>query len=396
MSNASSAAGRDGRDLLFVSLEPWDDIWRRNQFLVAGWARRFPQRRVLFVGPPRRVGTRGPQFSPEGLPNVRVVRPPKLLPERLQVGRVVNRRAMRAYVKRAAAQWGLEKPLLWLNPYDAGHLRGRMGERGTVYDITDDWELSESDPLRRARVARFDRALCRRADLTVVCSEALAQSRRPIARRLLLLPNGVDAAHYAASQDTADKASDAPPVFGYTGTLHPERVDAGLIAALAHAYPQGRVLLIGPDSLDEATRAQIKALSNVELRGPVSYQELPQAMRPFDVCIVPHRESAFTESLNPIKLWEYLACGKPVASANVAGFRDYGALCHIGSGPEGFVAACREALREARPQSAAEKASAEERQSARQSEAAHHSWEARLDALLAELQKCHLLAASDE
>jgi hypothetical protein len=40
------------RDLIFVSLENWDEIWRRNQFLCAAWARRFPLARILFVGPP--------------------------------------------------------------------------------------------------------------------------------------------------------------------------------------------------------------------------------------------------------------------------------------------------------------------------------------------------------
>ena len=51
-----------------------------------------------------------------------------------------------------------------------------------------------------------------------------------------------------------------------------------------------------------------------------------------DVCIVPHKCSEFVESLNPIKLWEYLAAGKPVVSTNVAGFRDYPGLCRIASG----------------------------------------------------------------
>jgi hypothetical protein len=30
------------RDLIFVSLENWDEIWRRNQLVCAEWARRHP------------------------------------------------------------------------------------------------------------------------------------------------------------------------------------------------------------------------------------------------------------------------------------------------------------------------------------------------------------------
>ena len=39
-------------DLVVVSLERWDDVWRRNQHLVAGLLQRDPDLRVLFVEPP--------------------------------------------------------------------------------------------------------------------------------------------------------------------------------------------------------------------------------------------------------------------------------------------------------------------------------------------------------
>ena len=41
-----------------------------------------------------------------------------------------------------------------------------------------------------------------------------------------------------------------------------------------------------------------------------------------DVLVVPHLVTAFTDSLDPIKLYEYAAVGRPVVSTPVAGFRD--------------------------------------------------------------------------
>jgi len=61
---------------------------------------------------------------------------------------------------------------------------------------------------------------------------------------------------------------------------------------------------------------------------------------------LPHRKTPFTESLNPIKLWEYLASGRPIAATSVAGFRDFAHLCNLGDGAAGFVAACHAAYRE--------------------------------------------------
>jgi hypothetical protein len=38
-----------GRDLAFLSLETWDDIWRPNQLFCAGYARRHPTANILYV-----------------------------------------------------------------------------------------------------------------------------------------------------------------------------------------------------------------------------------------------------------------------------------------------------------------------------------------------------------
>src|SRR4051812_14535114 len=39
-------------DILFCSLERWDDVWRRNQFLADSLLRRYRGLRVPFVEPP--------------------------------------------------------------------------------------------------------------------------------------------------------------------------------------------------------------------------------------------------------------------------------------------------------------------------------------------------------
>ena len=44
-------ARRELAELVVCSLEPWDEIWRRNQFFVDALLRRKPALRVLFVEP---------------------------------------------------------------------------------------------------------------------------------------------------------------------------------------------------------------------------------------------------------------------------------------------------------------------------------------------------------
>src|SRR5260221_5390437 len=176
-------------DILFVSLENWDEVWRRNQFLCAGLARRGQTRKILFVGLPRDLShqirkgrlaeLRGEAtWSPPGLPNITVTRPLKLAPNSLLAGRKLNEALMRRHVRTVAQQIGLQNPVLWLNPHYAVHMAGRLGECGVIYDITDDWmTLTQSEALQKL-IAVQDAELCCRADAVIVCSQRLFDLKR--------------------------------------------------------------------------------------------------------------------------------------------------------------------------------------------------------------------------
>jgi len=380
----TAALGLSMDEIVFVSMENWDDVWRRNQFLCAGLARRHPEMRILFVGLPRDVshnlrtgklaelGRPGVQ-SPPGLPNILLTRPLKLFPNSLTSGRLANEALMRAHVRKASLTAGFRSPLLWLNPHFAEHLAGRIGERAVIYDITDDWTSFPQSPRLRNLTIRQDAQLCQRADAVIVCSERLFGLKRDMAARLYLIPNGVDAEHYRAvsSGTAASGVRTHPwprPVFGYTGTVHPDRVDVDLIEAVARRMSSGTIVMVGPNHLSRLDRDRLMATGRVAMVGAVPYQRLPSVMRDFAVCITPHRVTPFTESLNPIKLWEYLAAGKPIVSTDVAGFRDFPHLVRIAGSPVEFLQHCTEALGE--PSAFVQ---------ARQAEARRHSWEARLD-----------------
>ena len=373
------------RDLIFASLEDWDDVWRRNQFVCAELVRRDQQRRILFVALPRNVShdlrhgrvaalRRTVTYPAPGVERVTVTHPLKLLPDSLVWGRRVNEWLYRRHVRRAARRLGFDRPALWVNPHWAGHVAGRMGESAVVYDVTDDWTAMTQSPAVVERVRRQDADLCGKADAVIVCSGGLAELKRPMNRNVHLVPNGVDADHYAGVLDAGGPVPAAAsawrrPVLGYTGTVHPDRVDVGLVAAVAAAWP-GSVVLVGPDHLPAKDAARLDALPNVHRVAAVPYADVPTYMRAFDVCIVPHRVTPFTESLNPIKLWEYLAAGKPIVATPVAGFRDFTELVRLAGTAEEFLAAATEAVSEGG------RGSGE-----RQAVAARNSWVARVAAI---------------
>lgn len=369
-------------DLIFVSMENWDEIWRRNQFVCAELVRRHPQLRILFVGLPHdlshavRRGRFGSlrktvTYPAPGFDRITITHPPKLLPSTLAPGRWINEAMFRAHVRRVSSKLGFVDPLLWLNPHHAVHTIGHLGECAVIYDITDDWTLLSQSPAATRRTIAQDTRLCRRADAIIVCSARLYDLKKNLNEHLHLIPNGVDAQHYAPVLDGGLVPPEARdwnrPVLGYTGTLHPDRIDVDLVEFVAKNHP-GSIALVGPNFLSPQDNNRLRALGNVIVTGPVPYSRIPDYMSAFDVCITPHKISQFTESLNPIKLWEYLAAGLPIVAADVAGFRDYPELVRLARTPRQFLDATRAALNEGRAKSAA-----------RRAEAARHSWQRRVD-----------------
>jgi glycosyltransferase involved in cell wall biosynthesis len=377
------------RDIVFVSLEDWDEIWRRNQFVCDELAGRNPDRRILFVGLPRNVsnalrrGRIGEAFSspkPKSASreNILITSAIKLLPNTLTAGRRINEMLLRRHLRREMKRLAIHQPLLWLNDQSAVHLVGRMGESGVIYDITDDWTTLTQSPRLTELIRLQDRNLCSAADAVIVCSERLREMKAPLARNLHLIPNGVNASHYQGNGNAPPPGIPwKHPIIGYVGTIHPDRIDVELIAGVAREMPDWSIALIGPNHLYPETMQQLKALPNIYFVGPVPYAQVPAYMRAFDVCMTPHRVTPFTESLNPIKLWEYLAVGKPIVSTDVAGFRDFPRWVSIASTSREFAEAARRGLEED-PAVSAE----------RRAEALKHSWAARVDAIEAVIAAC--------
>lgn len=315
-------------DLVVVSLEAWNEVWRRNQHLVAGLLRTDAALRVLFVEPPAdpthelRSGRR-PSFA-RGLREVPgvapsrlyTVRPVKWLPRRLDARADVR---LARSVMRAASALGMGHPLLWINDPGAVALAERSGWP-TLYDITDDWLTADrtADDVRRA--AANEERLLELASEVVVCSPELAR-RKGSARSLTLIPNAVDVAAYRLPMP---RPADLPngPVALYLGTVHADRIDVGLCERTARALgAAGTLVLVGPNLLAPEEAKRLRA-AGARLLGPRPRQEVIGYLQHADVLVVPHVVTAFTDSLDPIKLYEYAAVGRPVVSTPVAGFRD--------------------------------------------------------------------------
>jgi teichuronic acid biosynthesis glycosyltransferase TuaH len=342
--------------IVFISLEPWNEIWRRNQFLCDGLLRKSTDSKILFVQPPfdNSYFLRGRKLSSirriptlvdgESEGRLQLFTPTKWFPNSLPIGRSLNEKQLQGQIKRALRDLDWIATHLWINQHEAAHLLGAKIASRSVYDITDDWTKFSGNQSQLELITDQDAMLCRGCNHVVVCSQQLFDDKAKLVDldRLNLIPNGVHVEHYESVADTSLPVHTiahhwTKPVFGYTGTIHGDRVDVGLVASVAQAYPTATIAMVGPNLLDQVEQQLLDRFSNIVFTGSQPYADLPDIMRAFDVCMVPHLVTPFTESLNPIKLWEYLAVGKPIVSTNVAGFRDYPNLVSVAATSDDFV-----------------------------------------------------------
>lgn len=289
-----------------LSLEAWDQVWRRNQHFIAGIAAEGSARRIVMHAPAAKL-SHVPRSRP--LPRVEVRTPHLLLPPG-KGGRAVIGWELRRSTRAA--------DLLWINDPIAGVRCLRRG-RPAVYDVTDDWRHAELRAADRSLLVEAEDVLARQAG-TIVCSEVLADRwQERYGFRPPVVQNGVDLEAHAGAVPIV--FPDPGPHIVYVGTLHHERLDIGLLERLTRDLPQALVDLVGPDSLSVSAKDRLLATGRVRLHGPVPHHQVPGVMAAADVLICPHVVSPFTLSLDAIKSWEYLASGRPVVATPSSGFQ---------------------------------------------------------------------------
>ena len=214
------------RELVVCSLEEWNDVWRRNQFLVDGLLRRTGDLRVLFVEPAtdplfdltkRRVPRLPHLRRIDGKPRLWVLRPLKPLPRRFGV-RAVNA-SLRAQVILATRLLGFKDPTLWINDVTYAPLI-RSTRWPALYDVTDDWLAAPLTAREHERLEELERLALEDAAAVVVCSPGLKREAAGALARCSSYNRTVWTPRTSDSGGRVRATCRRLPVAVYVGSLH--------------------------------------------------------------------------------------------------------------------------------------------------------------------------------
>lgn len=381
-----------GRDIVCVGFADWEtELWTNQHHLMSRLA---DDNRVLFV---ESLGLRQPQLARRDLARIarrlrRGLSPPRMLNgvhvlsplvlplHRYRIVRALNRLLLPRLVKRAARRLGFNEPILWGYVPQAEMLRAVLKPSLTIYHCVDD--IAAQDGIDTESFHAAERRYGSHASLVLASSPALTRRMRKLSSNVLEARNVADTALFATAIEDGpvDPAvAELPkPRIVFTGAIVAVKLDFPLLVALARERPEFSFALVGPIGLgDPHTDVSVlESEPNIHLLGTRSHSDLPNVLRAADVGLIPYVRSQLTESIFPMKLYEYLAAGLPVVATPLPALADVEEVATAEDAP-GIACLLDEALANDSP----------ERRAERSHMAAFHSWDRRIEEIAVAVQR---------
>jgi glycosyltransferase involved in cell wall biosynthesis len=319
-----------GADVVFTFYqETWTDALNREMYmsgdrLLATLMEEPSVRRLLVANPYRSAPIQwarrlsGQRSAPFPANVHRAFVGPKRLRRRDPASVRALERVYRSYdriLAMAAAKLGADRPaVITTSPFVAGFSPLRWAGPVTFY-AWDDWPSGL--PVKRWWTA-YEEAFARIRDserAVIGVSEAIIDRIRPTGPSAIV-PNGVEPEEWRRPGEPPAWFAELPsPRILYVGVLT-DRLDLEAIGETAARFPHGSLVLVGPVA-DRAVVEPLRRYPNVHLRPPVGRAEVASVIHAADVCILPHRHNQLTKAMSPLKLYEYLAGGRPVAASDL-------------------------------------------------------------------------------
>lgn len=391
--------------MLIISAGEWDGIKHRphhfaRRTATSGWT-------VLYLEPPASIiapfknktmlrrwrNWRKGLRRAEG--NIHLIAPPPILPfgnrfrfinrlnQRLIARAILNAVKNRGQFMNSINKFysGEEQIDLYTYLPSAVDLLPLFDFKTIIYDCVDD-HAAFTGLHSEKTLAAMEQELMAVADVSFATAKQLQFDRINWSDNFHLIPNGAEYDHFAPaveplSPQPQELINIEKPIIGFVGGIS-DWINIELIAKTAELLPEYQFVLIGPIATDVTV---LTDQPNINLLGSKDYKELPYYLSYFAVCLIPFRINKLTESVNPIKMYEYLAAGRAIVATPMPEVSQYEPIIRIAATAEDTATTIRELLRP--------EANEEIVIKQRQELAYNNSWNSRWLTALSHIEKIH-------
>jgi glycosyltransferase involved in cell wall biosynthesis len=363
--------------VLSIAKERYSPQWLSRQQVLTRLARYY---QVLWMNPAiewrralrgRRLRERETNIA--GLPeSFTVYDPPAWLPivyKPHRLGRFLARQRFRAAVS-ALRRRGCRHIILYVWHIDLADAVELAQHDLSCYHIYDEYSDAEVETPLDPKEER----LIRSVDQVITVSPTMFERKGRLNPNTLQVTNGVTYEAFARPASIpADLASIPRPILGYSGYIK-KQLDWKLLLALASRHPEWSFVFVGEKRPHPEIREMVDrmaALPNVHFLGGKPSTELARYPQHFDVCLMPYRMNDYSKYIFPLKLYEYLAGGRPTVSMPLPALSGFGDLIPVATGVDEWERTIGRLLQ---PES-----DTPERSGLRRAEARRHDWNVIVD-----------------
>lgn len=212
-------------------------------------------------------------------------------------------------------------------------LVGALPVKRWVYYCVDDF--SQWPGLDQATMAGMERKLLDRVDSVIAVSENLQDRLARLGRSSSLLTHGVDLDFWSTTPELVIPGLDSVPgpLAVFFGVID-RRLDLEFLARLDATMTAGTILLVGPQADPDPA---LRSMKRVLLWPALAYEQLPTLARAASVLIMPYGDMPVTRAMQPLKLKEYLASGKPAVVRDLPANRVWDSCLDLAADPDSFA-----------------------------------------------------------
>lgn len=328
----------EGRDIVCNSFVVWDEHWGTPQQLMSRLA---PANRILYVEQPvsvlsfltgirsrsavgRQIARwrRGPR---EVATNIWAAAPPPVLPMRAnRLVNAINALFIRRWLRRQAKQLGMSDVIYWNVQPSMPHIGRALKPALSLFHCVDDFSALPHWWHQPGSLLAREAESCREADVVVCTARKLVETRRKHNPNIHFVPNAGNVELFLRSTDgateiPADIAELPHPVVGIFGVID-FRTDVDAVAHIARQRPDWSIALVGLVKGD-VDLGVLRALPNVHIFGKKPTEQLPGYLNAMDCCLIAYAMIDYNQHVFPLKLYDYMAAGKPIVSSDMEELR---------------------------------------------------------------------------
>ena len=347
------------KDVVCIAPVDWEPLKTRIQNIMI----RLPKDcKILYVEPPvtyisylkdKNVKDKMDKYK-KGIrkveENIFVITPPPFIPfyNMYPLINRINQKRLALFLKPIINKLGLENYVLWTYLPNSIELLGKLHEKFVIYDCVD--EHSEFTGLiNKDVVLEMEKGLIEKSDLVFYSAKNLYERKKIHNKNSYLIPNAADIdlflkSTFPETPIAQDIANIKKPIIGFIGAIH-DWIDLDVIKYIAEKRPEWSIVMIGPVGPNIDIK-DLEKLNNLHFLGKRSPSDLPKYLKAFDVCINPFKLNNLTENVNPLKIYEYLASGKPIVSSKMKEILHFSDIIYFAESGEDFIKKIEKALSE--------------------------------------------------